>query len=238
MSSDLLFASYNVHKCVGSDRRFDPARVAAVIAEIDPDVITLQEADRRFGDRAGLLDLEALRGKTGLVPVPIANGHLGHGWHGNLMLVRDTKVLSVRQVSLPGLEPRGAVLAHLETAAGEIRVIGMHLGLLRHSRLLQVEALIGHARDGGGVPTVLMGDMNEWRGEKRSALAALAPGFGPLDTGIASFPAYYPLLSLDRILARPRSVLGTIELHDTPLARRASDHLPIKARVTLGEQTV
>ena len=48
-----LFASYNIHKCVGVDRRFDPERVAAVIAEVGADVIALQEADRRFGDRAG-----------------------------------------------------------------------------------------------------------------------------------------------------------------------------------------
>ena len=37
-----------------------PSRVMAVIAEIGADVIALQETDRRFGDRAGLLDLAAL----------------------------------------------------------------------------------------------------------------------------------------------------------------------------------
>ena len=74
-----VFASYNIHKCVGSDRRFDPHRVQAVIGEIGADVIALQEADRRFGDRAGLLDLKALGAATGLVPVPVSNKHRGHG---------------------------------------------------------------------------------------------------------------------------------------------------------------
>lgn len=227
----VLFASYNIHKCVGSDRRFDPARIAAVIAEIDADVIALQEADRRFGDREGLLDLDALRARTGLAPVPVANGHLGHGWHGNLLLLRGGRVRRVRQVTLPGLEPRGALLADLELASGPVRVVGMHLGLLRQSRLRQVDTLLGHAAEAETIPTVLMGDMNEWRRERRSALGGFAAGFaGP---GVPSFPAYYPMLALDRIFARPGHILGRIEVHDSPLARRASDHLPVKARIAL-----
>ncbi len=234
MTEGALFASYNIHKCVGADRRFDPGRILDVIAEIGPDVIALQEADRRFGNRAGLLDLAALRERTGLVPVPVANGHLGHGWHGNLVLVREGVVRKVRQVTLPGLEPRGALLADIDLHVGGVRVIGMHLGLLRHSRLLQIESLVSQAVEGDDRPVVLMGDMNEWRRERRSALSAFAPRFGPPGVGVPSFPAYFPVLALDRILARPGAVLGGVEAHNTPLARRASDHLPIKARITLG----
>lgn len=229
-----LFASYNIHKCVGTDRKFDPLRIAKVISEIGADVIALQEADRRFGDRQGLLDLAALREATGLVPVPVANGHLGHGWHGNLLLVREGKVGRVRQVTLPGLEPRGALMADLTIGAAEIRVVGVHLGLLRHSRLRQVETLIGHAGEAEGPPVVLMGDMNEWRRRGRSALSGFSQGFGTVSVGVPSFPAYYPMLSLDRIIARPGGILGPVAVHDSPLARRASDHLPIKARIRLG----
>src|SRR5690606_8328687 len=49
---EVTFASYNIHKCVGIDGRYDPDRVGAVIAEINPDVIALQEVDSRFGKRA------------------------------------------------------------------------------------------------------------------------------------------------------------------------------------------
>ncbi len=234
MAEGVLFASYNIHKCVGTDRRFDPDRILEVIAEIGPDVIALQEADRRFGDRAGLLDLAALRERTGLAPVPVANGHLGHGWHGNLVLVREGVVRKVRQVSLPGLEPRGALSADIDLASGGVRVIGMHLGLLRHSRLLQIESLIDHAIGPDDRPVVLMGDMNEWRRRGRSALSAFAPRFGPPGHGVPSFPAYFPMLALDRIFARPNAILGPVQAHDSPLARRASDHLPIKARISLG----
>jgi endonuclease/exonuclease/phosphatase family metal-dependent hydrolase len=39
----LRVATYNVHKCVGLDRRERPARIAAVLREVDADVIALQE---------------------------------------------------------------------------------------------------------------------------------------------------------------------------------------------------
>ena len=51
---------------------------------------------------------------------------------------------------------------------------------------------------------------------------------------LPSFPSRYPLLALDRILARPSTLISSIEIHNTPLARVASDHLPIKARLNLG----
>lgn len=228
-----LFASYNIHKCVGVDRRFDPERTAAVIAEVRPDVMALQEADKRFGDRAGLLDLPALERETGLVPVPVVNGHSGHGWHGNIVLVREALLKGLHQVSLPGLEPRGALVADLELPEGPVRVVAAHLGLLRRSRRLQVQRLLSHAAEAADHPTVLMGDLNEWRRGARSSLHGFMPSFGPLGHGPPSFPSYFPVLALDRIIARPGRVLGAVEVHHTPLARLASDHLPIKARVRL-----
>ncbi len=51
-------ASYNVHKCVGTDGVFDPNRILEVVLELDADIIALQEADQRFGSRKGLLDLQ------------------------------------------------------------------------------------------------------------------------------------------------------------------------------------
>jgi endonuclease/exonuclease/phosphatase family metal-dependent hydrolase len=229
-----VFASYNIHKCVGSDRRFDPERVMAVIAEIGADVIALQEADRRFGDRAGLLDLRTLERDAGLVPVQVRNGHSGHGWHGNLVLVREGAVRDLHQVKLPGFEPRGALVADIDLAMGPVRVVAAHLGLLRHSRLLQVEALLGHARESTGRPVVMMGDLNEWRREGRSALKRFQPVFGPVGRGVPSFPSYFPMLALDRVLALPHDIIERTEAHDSPLARLASDHLPVKAMVRLG----
>lgn len=238
---EFLVASYNVHKCIGADRRRDPARTLAVIGEIAPDIIALQEADRRFGDRAGLLDLDALHERTGLVPVPLAaNAARGraHGWHGNLVLVREAEIEDVRPITLPGLEPRGAVMIDLAPrAGGKLRVVATHLGLLRASRLAQAHALVAaleQAQQGRDArPAILMGDLNEWRLRGRSSLVPLAARKPQAAPPVASFPARRPLLALDRIMGCAATELHDFQSHDTPLARIASDHLPVKARLRL-----
>jgi len=225
-------ATYNVHKCVGSDGIFDPGRVAAVLCEIDADLVALQEADERTGKRQGLLDLKALERATDLVPMHIPLNRMTHGWHGNLILARSGVVEEVRHVRLPGLEPRGAVIVDLLLKGVPIRVIAAHFGLLRHSRRLQASALLEatktHLR-----PTLLLGDLNEWRVRNRSSLISLLPHFGPIHAVLPSFPAQFPLLALDRILARPPTMISRFEVHNTPLSRLASDHLPVKASLNL-----
>ena len=47
-----------------------------------------------------------------------------------------------------------------------------------------------------------------------------------------SFPSRLPFLALDRIISNRNAIVSPIIVHDTPLARMASDHLPIKAFVT------
>ncbi len=237
---DLVVASYNVHKCVGHDRRFDPARTLEVIAEIAPDIIALQEADRRFGDRAGLLDLDALHAMTGLVPVPLAanSTRRSHGWHGNVVLVREAEIEEVQPIRLPGLEPRGAVMIDLAPrSGGRLRVVATHLGLLRASRLAQAEALVAaldNARFGRDArPSILMGDLNEWRLRRRSSLGPLAARKPASVRPVASFPARRPILALDRIMGCPATELHEFRSHDTPLARVASDHLPVRALLRL-----
>ncbi len=120
----VVAATYNVHKCVGTDGKFDPGRIVDVIAEIDADVITLQEADRRTGIRNGLLDLDRLQRDCGLTLIPVAIRPASHGWHGNVILVRNGAATRVRRVALPQAEPRGAVMAEVDLPAGRLRVIG------------------------------------------------------------------------------------------------------------------
>ncbi len=230
----LLVASYNVHKCVGTDGRFDPERTFAVIREIAPDVIALQEADKRFGERVGLLDLPRLQLETGLVPVPIAGMPKSHGWRGNVLLFKEGMVRDVHQIALPGLEPRGALVAEIELANGAtLRVIAAHLGLLKVSRQQQAEFILELIRSRAECPTLLMGDFNEWRLGKGSSLHRLAPMFGPLPPALPSFPSRLPVLSLDRILSNRDGLISDMAVHDSRLARIASDHLPLKARIDL-----
>ncbi|WP_435266946.1 endonuclease/exonuclease/phosphatase family protein [Shinella sp. BE166] len=231
---DTVIASYNVHKCVGVDRRFDPERTASVIAEIDADIIAIQEADKRFGERSGLLNLEILERDCGLVPVPItALSSTGHGWHGNMIMMRKGAVGAVRQLKLPGVEPRGALVVTLDLPMGKLRLVAAHFGLLKRSREQQAMAILASVAEEEQMPTLLVGDLNEWRVGRRSSLSRLQPTFDPASGAVPSFPSRFPVLALDRALGHPHDLVTSVEVHDTPLARVASDHLPIKAHIDL-----
>jgi len=233
--TELSVASYNIHKGIGTDRRRDLARTAEVIGEIGADILALQEADTRFGTRTGLLDLDRIRRDLGLIAVPLDDAGDAHGWHGNLLLVRNALVQEVHQLMLPGLEPRGAMVTDLKIAGQPLRVVNAHLGLLPRSRAAQARAMIDKIGQLEGRPTLLLGDLNEWRGGG-AALQTLGRHF-QIAQALPSFPSRYPLLALDRMMLSPHGELLDVTAHDSPLSRRASDHLPIKARLRLGSQS-
>lgn len=226
-----LVASYNIHKGIGTDRRRDLLRTAAVIADMKADIVALQEADTRFGTRTGLLDLKRLAHEAGLAPVPLVGTGAAHGWHGNLLLVRGGLVQEVHQIDLPGLEPRGAMITDLTMAGQPLRVVNAHLGLLGASRMAQARWLIARLATLDPRPTLLMGDLNEWRGDS-GALKVLATQF-TLAAPRPSFPSRYPMLALDRMMTCAKAALLDVATHATPLSRRASDHLPIIARLRI-----
>jgi len=230
-AGEMRIASYNIHKCIGRDGHFDPRRTLSVIKEIGADVVALQEVDRRFGARAGLLDLDAVQRETGLVPVLAKRQRRSHGWHGNLVLVREGLAATVATLALPGAEPRGGLVVDLDLPGQPLRIIAAHLGLLRRSRAQQIDTILASAETADRRPVVLLGDLNEWRVGRRSALRRLEPDFGPLQAHVASFPAHFPIWPLDRIVANPRQIVSHIAVHDSPLARLASDHLPVTARL-------
>ncbi|MCC5956913.1 MAG: endonuclease/exonuclease/phosphatase family protein [Natronohydrobacter sp.] len=236
--SDLIVSSYNIHKAVGTDMRRDPVRTVQVIRELGADIVALQEVDRRFGDRKGVLDPELLQHETGLMPVTLTDrlGARAHGWHGNLLLLRGAEVEQARAVTLPGLEPRGAIVADIRLNGEPLRVIAAHLGLLHQSRLLQAQFLSKEIEGGDGRPTLVMGDFNEWRLGAGCSLMPLRRGLRAVKRSaatIASFPAQMPMLPLDRIIGCKRAEVVDLRAHDSVLARKASDHLPIRAALKL-----
>lgn len=232
----MRIASYNVHKCRGTDGRRRPDRIATVLSEIQADIVALQEVDRRFGRRTGLLDTAAVRDKAGLHLVAASAIEDGHGWHGNALLVSDrvTVVRAPQRLDLPGFEPRGALLSRIIFDGLEIRILCAHLGLMPRDRVRQARKLLSIIKeDGEHTPTVLLGDLNEWRHDA-SALSVLSSIFG-VAASCPSFPSQRPWLSLDRILATGGCQISGLRAHSSALARLASDHLPLQAELTIAE---
>jgi endonuclease/exonuclease/phosphatase family metal-dependent hydrolase len=219
---------------VGADGRCDPARVAAVLREIDADVIGLQEVDARPGPATDSMQMAYLAGALGLHAVagPTILRHDGH--YGNALLTR-CPVVDVRHVDLTVYrrEPRAAIDAELDVGGGIVRVIATHFGLLpgeRRDQARRVLALLGEgSRD--VVATILCGDINEWFAIGRP-LRWLHARLGRATT-IATFPSTYPVFALDRLWVLPRTALRGVAAHTTDTARVASDHLPIVARIAI-----
>ncbi len=231
-------ASYNIRKAVGLDGRRDPDRILTVLREIDADVVALQEADRRFGERASALPLHMIFEHSPYRPVQLGHHQHRHrqaslGWHGNAMLVRrGIEVLDAAIVPLPTLEPRGAIRADLQLPGGRLRVVGMHLDISGIRRRQQVRAILAHV-DGcdAPCPAVLMGDLNAWT-TRGLAFREFGPDWRVLSPG-RSFPSRRPVAMLDRIVVSPGMTVSEAHVHHSTLAARGSDHLPVWARCDL-----
>ena len=220
-------ASYNIRKARGMDQKRSPERILEVVSRLGADVVVLQEADLRLGPRPTALPRDLIERETDYHVAPLAENDVSLGWHGNAMLVRKGYELGeIGRYDLPGLEPRGAVSA-LMTGGGEpLRIVGVHLGLLRPSRRLQLEMIRNVLDDDHTHRTVIAGDFNEW--SARHAHGPLEPSFHMVPEQ-RSFPATYPVAALDRIAHGPGLGLVDSGVENGPESRAASDHLPIWA---------
>ncbi|MDI1296714.1 MAG: endonuclease/exonuclease/phosphatase family protein [bacterium] len=229
----LRVASYNIRKAIGTDRRRMPERVLEVLSEIDADIIALQEADRRFGVRSAAIPPRMMDSHSGYKPVPLNVQLDSMGWHGNALLIRkDADIRHHDVLHLPCLEPRGATMAEVALKGATLRVFGMHLDLSGLWRRRQAAAVIHAAAQGATMPTVLMGDLNEWSAD-RGCLADFARHYSFAPCG-RSFHARRPVARLDRIMHCGQMRLVDCGVHASAAARKASDHLPIWADFDLG----
>jgi endonuclease/exonuclease/phosphatase family metal-dependent hydrolase len=253
VSDSLTVASYNVRKAIGLDRKRNPQRVLDVLHEIDADIVALQEADKRFGGRGAAVPHELIDEHGLYRPVHFGVKHRrvldrmpggkhvdallkintrNIGWHGNAILVkRHIGVLDCAALEIPMFEPRGAVMAELMIGNAPLRVVGMHLDLSGLWRRRQIRSIIeAIQRRPQKMPTILMGDTNEWR-EAAGCLKDFRGTYRIAPTG-PSFHSRHPIAALDRIIVDKDFYIEEAGVHMSNAARRASDHLPIWAKVS------
>ncbi len=222
--ANLKAASWNIRKCVGLDWRRDPHRTARVLADLDADVIALQEADKRLGSRPASLPPHLISGETPYQIVEVDSHPGSLGWHGNAVLVREhVEIDEADGVHLPGIEPRGALIVDFKLKDQPWRVVAVHLGLLKASRQAQKVTIREALASRDPRPTLILGDFNEWSNRRgHDALSSFDVHMpGP------SFHTSRPVASLDKFaVSEDAEYLGG-EVVSTPLTRVASDHLPI-----------
>lgn len=233
--------TYNVHRCLGVDRKLSPQRVAEVIASCHPDIVALQELDvGRL--RSGRVDqAETIARELGMELHFFPAVRILEEQFGDAILSRLPARL-FKAGPLPrwrNAEPRGALWATIRVQGTDLQVLNTHLGLWGRERNRQIDALLGPewlSHPACRPPYVLAGDFNappHSRGYRRLASqltdVCRAAGARPEPT----FPTRYPALRLDHLF-----VSRSIEVFDgrtvrTPLSRFASDHLPVVAELGL-----
>ncbi|MEP2784159.1 MAG: endonuclease/exonuclease/phosphatase family protein [Pseudoruegeria sp.] len=224
-------ASYNIRKCLGTDRKRAPGRILDVINTLDADVVALQEVDLRLGPRPAALPRDMINTYSDFKAIDVATSAVSLGWHGNSILVRNgLTVTSVLRIDLPGLEPRGAICVEIGTNDGPLRVVGTHLGLLRRYRLLQLQTIADRIETFALAPTAILGDFNEW--SNKGGMTPLSKDYHVHAPG-HSFHAQRPVAKLDRIAVNEYAHLHMAGVLKTGQAPRASDHLPVWGDVHL-----
>jgi len=223
----LRLATYNIHCGIGRDGRFSEKRILDVLNEIEPDVVALQEVESRA---SGIDMLAWLARETGMHAVAGTTLMRADGHYGNGLLAR-CPITHVEQVDLTWerREPRNAIACDLDCQGERIRVVATHLGLRPAERRHQIQLLLPLFSERPDERAVLAGDLNEWflwgrplRWLHRYFVATPA---------LSTFPAWLPILALDRVWSHPGTLIRGLDVHVSATARAASDHLPLVANL-------
>lgn len=227
----LSVATYNVHEWVGRDGRQDRDRGIRVIGELESTIVGLQEVPYPMREPHGEIsdDLSREVGMRVLAGPTLlrADGHYGNALLTAYPVLREERI----DLSMGSREPRGALDVDLDANGVPVRVIVTHLGLKGSERGPQTEKLIDLISQRRTPLVVLMGDFNVWFSHSR-LIREIQRIMGP-SPAPNTYPSRYPLLRLDRIWVRPSDALVKLQVHKSPLARIASDHLPVKATLNL-----
>jgi len=233
--------NWNIHRARGHDGVVDPDRIARVLQhEVwrpDVEALVLQEADEDAPPHRGLLDIARIEAATGLRHVQSGVVHRwGRDCHGFLGIVLflhpDARIESIDLVDLPGYIHRGCVVVDFHRGGRPLRLIGVHLSLSQALRIVQMRTIGQHVLRRDDRPTILCGDLNEWRPWGGLALSRRVTGVGFVSGAVQrTFPARWPVLPLDRVLVTPPARVRRTEVLDGDGIRIASDHRPVRAEV-------
>jgi endonuclease/exonuclease/phosphatase family metal-dependent hydrolase len=230
--------TYNVHSFVGADHVYDPERTARVIESSQADIVALQEVDFGRGPRAESSAVERLAARLGMRChfTPTRDGARGH--FGNAVLTPHSLEL-VAEGTLPRRRDEARAVQWLKICADgfQVHLMNTHLSVSFRERHAQMTALLGAewaVRARAHLPLVVCGDFNA---------SPLSPVYRKLcrdlkdaqcgKTRHATWPSRLPVLRIDHIFVSADVTVGGASVVDDPLARRASDHLPLVADLAL-----
>lgn len=237
--------SWNVHKCTGGlDRRHDPARIAAVVSDLRPDVVLLQEVAQNgkwYGGH-GTRQIDVLGDALGFQHRSyFVNVRFGprRGEYGNAILSHGPIATTENiDLTLPQRKSRSVLHAELRLPLSDghsrtLHVFNLHLGLGEAERREQLRRFLEFPtlqRIHQATPTLVAGDFNDVWGTLGRHMLRPAGFVGP-GRPLRTFPAWAPVRALDSLYVRGDVELVQVERVRTSLTRVASDHLPLLAEL-------
>lgn len=251
----VTLATYNIHKGLSPlNRRLVIHQVRERLHALDADIVFLQEVqgshskrEERFNDWPELSQHEHIAEGRYCDIVYGMNARHRHGHHGNAILSAFPVVNWInRDVSHHRFESRGHLLARIDVPGWDVPLtcVCVHLGLFQQSRTMQIEKLIHFLADSAPSrsPLVVAGDFNDWW-RKRGGISKALKGELNLTEVFEdahgrparTFPAVFPMLTLDRIYVRGVAIEEVLRLHgnvDGVRWRGLSDHVGLGVRFT------
>lgn len=245
----LKILTYNIHKGFSATNiRFILHEMKSSLRHIDADVVFLQEvsgerkiSNNRFDDWPNNRQFEFLADQVWNHYAYGKNAIYKSGHHGNAILSKYPFV-EWENINVSMLRSASRSLLHgaiqIPGTEQKIHIICVHLGLLGYERERQLSTLV--RRINSHVPTyeplIIAGDFNDWRGRAERHMhrdLGVKEVFKNSRGSYArTFPAWLPVLSMDRIYYRGLDVIDCSRLHGQPW-RRLSDHTPLLAEFGL-----
>jgi len=227
--------SYNIRHGMGMDNKVNLQRTGDVLHRLTPDIVALQEVDRK-ATRSGSTDQADVLGK-----------HLGmHSTFGSFMdfqggqygmaILSRFPILRTKEIQLPqGNEPRIALAAEIQLPDGtQMLVVNVHFDWVRDDgfRWAQAEA-VKRFLDTWPTPYILLGDFNDIPASRtvRMLSEGLKEAAKPANDSF-TFSSTKPEREIDYIFVGPAAKweIGSVEVVREAVA---SDHRPVLAEMTL-----
>lgn len=230
--------TYNIHSCKGTDDIYSPHRIAEVIAQHHPDIVTLQEVDSGYFESHTVHQIEQIAKVTGMKWYRGSSLQSNQGEYGNALLTRHP-VLNIRRKNISFLkrEPRGIIDCTIAVRDFPVQILSTHFGLRSAERRHQLACLMDVVRNAKENSNLLIvsGDFNEWNpwGPIKRRMKRY---FGKQKHS-ATYPARFPLLGLDRIYVNPESAVIQKYRDNSAAGKYASDHRPLIVKLSVQTNT-
>jgi endonuclease/exonuclease/phosphatase family metal-dependent hydrolase len=248
-NTSIKVLTYNIHKGFSaSNLRFILHEIKSSLRHIDADVVFLQEvhgerniSKNRFDDWPNNQQFEFLADQVWHHHAYGKNAIYKSGHHGNAILSKYPFV-EWENINVSLMRSASRSLLHgtiqLSRTNQKIHIICVHLGLFGVERERQLSTLAQRINSHvpSNEPLIIAGDFNDWRGHAEHHLhqnLGVKEVFKNMRGAYArTFPAWLPVLSMDRIYYRGLNVVDCSHLQGQPW-RRMSDHTPLLAEFKL-----